>query len=198
MGKEVKSGTYREKLLDPRWQKKRLYILERDRWSCAYCGDTESTLHVHHKRYHRSVDPWDVPDSDLVTLCCKCHEMETSERREAEAELIEACRDSLSTENLRDVARCFRDVSPGVEGEVFDLFAGILQDADDRMCALAMMAVCERLAWKFSGVWGRIAGDVLAATNAVEGYDFDRLVECIGKARLPDGEQKIDTEGDVG
>jgi len=134
----------------------------------------------------------------LVTLCCKCHEMETSERREAEAELIEACRDSLSTENLRDVARCFRDVSPGVEGEVFDLFAGILQDADDRMCALAMMAVCERLAWKFSGVWGRIAGDVLAATNAVEGYDFDRLVECIGKARLPDGEQKIDTEGDVG
>lgn len=198
MGKEGKSGTYREKLLDPRWQKKRLEILERDGWTCAYCGDTESTLHVHHKRYRRNVDPWDVPDSDLVTLCCHCHEVETSDRRELEAELLDACRDSLSADNLRDLVRCFRGVSPGVEGGVFDLFRGILHDAEDRMCALAMMAVCERLAWKFSGAWGPIAGDVLAATNTVKGYDFDRLIECIGRARMAVGEQEIDTVRDVG
>jgi len=188
MGKEVKSGTYREKLLDPRWQKKRLYILERDKWSCVYCGDTENTLHVHHKRYRHSVDPWDVPDADLVTLCCRCHETETSERREAEAELIEACRDSLSAENLRDLAMCFRGVSPGVEGEVFDLFRGILHDAEDRMCALAMMAVCYRFDWKFSAVWEVIITDVLAAVNAVKEDDYAQLAKCIGKVRIADGE----------
>ncbi len=61
-----------------------------------------------------------------------------------------------------------------------------------------MMAVCYRFDWKFSAVWEVIIADVLAAVNAVKGYDFDRLAECIGKARMADGEQEIDTEGDVG
>ena len=30
---------YSEKLKDPRWQKKRLEILERDNFRCQYCGD---------------------------------------------------------------------------------------------------------------------------------------------------------------
>lgn len=30
---------YKEKLKDPRWQKKRLQIFERDDWCCQKCGD---------------------------------------------------------------------------------------------------------------------------------------------------------------
>jgi len=30
--------TYKEKLLDPRWQKKRLEVLERDGWACRALG----------------------------------------------------------------------------------------------------------------------------------------------------------------
>ncbi len=30
--------TYSEKLRDPRWQKKRLQIFERDGWKCRVCG----------------------------------------------------------------------------------------------------------------------------------------------------------------
>ena len=64
---------YKEKLLDPRWQKKRLHILERDSWACTLCGDNTTTLHVHHKSY--SGDPWDADNSKLTTLCASCHTM---------------------------------------------------------------------------------------------------------------------------
>jgi len=57
----------------PKWQKKRLHVLERDGWKCVACLDGSSTLHVHHKRYLG--DPWDVTDDDLQTLCERCHSM---------------------------------------------------------------------------------------------------------------------------
>lgn len=67
---------YSEKLRDPRWQKKRLQILERDEWACQRCGDTNSTLVVHHRRYLPDKEPWDYPDELLITLCKECHEYE--------------------------------------------------------------------------------------------------------------------------
>jgi len=65
--------TYSDKLKDPRWQKKRLEILERDEWECTNCGDGKSTLHIHHQYYEKSTDPWDYPDSCYTTLCETCH-----------------------------------------------------------------------------------------------------------------------------
>lgn len=63
--------TYAEKLKDPRWQRKRLEILERDGWACRRCTSTTKTLHVHHLKYGR--DPWSVDDALLITLCDACH-----------------------------------------------------------------------------------------------------------------------------
>jgi hypothetical protein len=63
--------TYSEKLKDPRWQKKRLAILNRDSWKCHYCGDEETTLHVHHLKYAK--EPWDAPLENLQTVCEHCH-----------------------------------------------------------------------------------------------------------------------------
>ena len=56
---------------DPRWQKRRLEIMERDGFACVACGDKESELHVHHKRYKGQ--PWQAKDDDMQTLCTKCH-----------------------------------------------------------------------------------------------------------------------------
>lgn len=67
--------TYAKKLKDPRWQKKRLEILNRDSFACMNCHDTEKTLHVHHTKYSIG-DPWDVPNEYLVTLCESCHQEE--------------------------------------------------------------------------------------------------------------------------
>jgi hypothetical protein len=64
--------SYSEKLKDPRWQKKRLEILERDQWMCRRCCDKTETLHVHHTQYRS--EPWDVPSEFLLTLCKECHD----------------------------------------------------------------------------------------------------------------------------
>lgn len=68
------SKAYFEKLKDPRWQKKRLETLERSGWSCEVCGDTEESLHVHHKQYFKGREPWDYEIGQLAVLCKCCHE----------------------------------------------------------------------------------------------------------------------------
>ena len=72
-----KKSNYAEKYKDPRWQKKRLEVLERDNWTCQICDDTKSTLHVHHRYYRKGRDIWDYPLRAFVTLCESCHENET-------------------------------------------------------------------------------------------------------------------------
>ena len=67
---------YKSKLLDPRWQKKRLEILNRDNWTCTICGCTGKTLHVHHKNYIYGSNPWEYTDTNFISLCNDCHETE--------------------------------------------------------------------------------------------------------------------------
>lgn len=65
--------SYSEKLKDPRWQKKRLEILNRDNFTCLLCSDTETELHINHLQY--SGEPWDAPNDCLETLCKDCHKL---------------------------------------------------------------------------------------------------------------------------
>jgi cytochrome c553 len=83
-----KQTPYQKKLLDPRWQKKRLETLQRDGWACQSCGDTESTLHVHHRRYLSGNEPWDIDSHLLVTLCDACHESEKAKMKENIGDLV--------------------------------------------------------------------------------------------------------------
>lgn len=69
--------SYWEMLRDPRWQQKRLKVMERDKWTCRDCGNKAGTFNVHHCYYVRGNAPWDYPDESLVTLCEKCHERRT-------------------------------------------------------------------------------------------------------------------------
>lgn len=77
-----KKEEYYEKLKDPRWQKKRLQILERDNFTCQFCDDKESTLHIHHK-YYEEIEPWEHDNSALITLCEDCHKKESANKKEA-------------------------------------------------------------------------------------------------------------------
>ena len=73
--------SYPELLQDPRWQRKRLEILERDGFECTNCGDTKASLHVHHQLYDwRS--PWEYENETLVTLCADCHKKQTALSRQ--------------------------------------------------------------------------------------------------------------------
>lgn len=57
---------------DPRWQRKRLKIMERDGWKCVACGASDKELHVHHLMYENEY--WDTPDKYLQALCFECHD----------------------------------------------------------------------------------------------------------------------------
>jgi hypothetical protein len=70
----MKKPTYAEQLKHPNWQRKRLEILGRDEFRCQVCYDDESTLHVHHKHYHKGRMAWEYEAHELVTLCENCHE----------------------------------------------------------------------------------------------------------------------------
>jgi len=65
-------SNYSDKLKSPLWQKKRLEIFNRDKFKCRLCGDTETTLHVHHKSYS-GADPWEISNKELITVCEHCH-----------------------------------------------------------------------------------------------------------------------------
>jgi len=57
----------------PKWQRKRLEIMERDAWRCVICHTEDKTLTVHHLLYHKGAKPWEYADEELVTLCQDCH-----------------------------------------------------------------------------------------------------------------------------
>lgn len=72
----MKHGSvYSEKLKSPKWQKKRLKIMERDNFTCRICGNKDETLNVHHICYDGG-EPWDTDDELLITLCETCHNNE--------------------------------------------------------------------------------------------------------------------------
>lgn len=66
---------YKESLKSPLWKEKRDIILARDGHTCRRCGSDAQA--VHHRYYlNRTTEPWDYPDSALLSLCHRCHERE--------------------------------------------------------------------------------------------------------------------------
>jgi|ERR1017187_6494803 5-methylcytosine-specific restriction endonuclease McrA len=64
---------YKDQIKNPLWQKKRLEILNRDSFTCQYCGDTEEQLQVHHTYYSFNKNIWEYENESLITLCSNCH-----------------------------------------------------------------------------------------------------------------------------
>lgn len=79
--------SYYEKLKDPRWQKKRLRVLDLADWKCEGCGANDKTLTVHHGYYRKGAEPWDYPDNTLWSLCEDCHVLAEENRHDAYLEL---------------------------------------------------------------------------------------------------------------
>lgn len=65
--------SYSDLLRDPRWQRKRLEIMQRDDFTCLECGDRTTTLNVHHTYYAKGRKPWEYENESLRTLCETCH-----------------------------------------------------------------------------------------------------------------------------
>ena len=65
--------SYRDQLLHPNWQRRRLEMLDRASFTCQDCGGTEATLHVHHKQYFKGRMAWEYSNDELAVLCADCH-----------------------------------------------------------------------------------------------------------------------------
>lgn len=72
----LNGNAYGAKLNDPRWQKVRLKVFERDDFACRCCGEDTLELHAHHSFYEAGRDPWDYPLDSIITYCHNCHEAE--------------------------------------------------------------------------------------------------------------------------
>lgn len=145
--------TYKEQLLHPNWQRKRLEMLDLAGFECSCCADKEKTLHVHHKRYIKGRMAWEYEASDLEVLCETCHKSTHSEKERLDlvlAELPSGCSAAIAAlvigffdEQLDDahwltvdesfaclgrVARVMQNVSTPDAMEVHDIFMQIGPD----------------------------------------------------------------------
>jgi len=109
---------YTDKLKDPRWQKKRLKILERDKWECKRCYNAESILHVHHRVYKKAKNPWDYTNDDLITLCEDCHKHERKSRPEYEQMLLSALREKFLADDIFSLTYGLLNLKPFNVSEV--------------------------------------------------------------------------------
>ena len=79
---------YSSQLRDPRWQKKRLVILEAAEWKCQRCRCETKELQCHHLIYRKGVNPWDYKDGEIVALCDDCHKGVSEIKARFEEELL--------------------------------------------------------------------------------------------------------------
>lgn len=130
--------TYSELLKDPRWQRKRLEILNRDEFRCQACMDSESTLHVHHKHYVKGRLPWEYEEFELVTLCESCHGDVDESELYKKILLAKLAADGPYSENsgLAMIAgwannRCGHDLSDWYERSPYSFVLGEVADLMD-------------------------------------------------------------------
>lgn len=86
---------------DPRWQKKRLELLERAGWKCEICGASEKELHAHHVIYRKDTAPWEYEDYEYRVLCDK-HHLEIEEQVKPAVLAMGTWMDPLVTMELVD------------------------------------------------------------------------------------------------
>lgn len=99
--KETTTGKYAALYRDPRWQKKRLEVMERDDFTCRSCGSKTKTLNVHHAYYEKGKKPWEYPSDVLITWCEDCHRENHATIKEIQAQLIQLGSGDL--ENLNNL-----------------------------------------------------------------------------------------------
>ena len=99
---EFMSKTYADKLRDPRWQKMRLLVMQRDSFCCRICLDGGTTLNVHHSYYGKGRNPWEYDSEHLVTLCEDCH----SHVEKTREEILRTMTWEIPIESLHRIATC--------------------------------------------------------------------------------------------
>lgn len=108
---------YSDKLRDPRWQKKRLEILEAAAFTCEDCGNKENELQVHHCFYAKGREPWEYNRNSLICVCVDCHLRREGIEFTIKSSLAAVCRFS-SVPTLENIAPFLCNTATGMDGFV--------------------------------------------------------------------------------
>lgn len=108
---------YLKKLRDPRWQKIRLQIFNRDGWKCRECGESGLELQIHHCKYFK--DPWDCPTIYLLSVCGGCHQ-----KRQNQEGFIRDAMAHLSLKQLEKVRTMLVGMAIGCPGCTTEMQGG--------------------------------------------------------------------------
>jgi 5-methylcytosine-specific restriction endonuclease McrA len=65
--------SYYELLKHPKWQRKRLEIMQAADFKCERCSADDITLNVHHTYHEKGKAPWEYPNTSLHCVCENCH-----------------------------------------------------------------------------------------------------------------------------
>ena len=108
---------YAKKLADPRWQRKRLEVMQTANWKCQICGDDKEELNVHHPDYSKGCEPWQY--DNLQCVCKTCHTInhatkwkllihakQVFEERESKLKQIEEYCNQRSEDHRKDPFNC--------------------------------------------------------------------------------------------
>lgn len=114
--------SYSEKLRDPRWQRKRLEVLNAHNFVCEDCGRRDQPLEIHHCYYIRGLDPWKYSGDLLMCLCDVCHEFRQGREEAMHVSLGQVLR-QISIDRLENVAwdmihDAIREAGLGIKTEV--------------------------------------------------------------------------------
>jgi hypothetical protein len=154
--------SYLELLQDPRWQRKRLEILNRDQWTCTNCGATSKTLHEHHAYYEKGIVPWDYPDESLTTYCVECHQ------------------------KAQDMLKLLhRQIGRIDSTDIYDLY-GFALGLESRSYPMVVLDVLNyEVAAGLGKCWDLSAEEVIAELDEgkIDGYRLDELAKSKGRVR---------------
>lgn len=89
---------------DPRWQKKRLQIMDRDNFCCISCKSKDKTLNVHHAvPYRKETKIWEYENDELKTLCEDCHKEISEVIKECTNIIMGSCHSSKSADLIHEI-----------------------------------------------------------------------------------------------
>ncbi len=121
MNNNNETSEFWKRYQDPRWQKKRLEVFQRDSFTCVECGAEDKALHVHHLSYEWDKDPWDYPVENFKTLCVDCHDMKKQCWKVMEQRILKWSRESLTTSELSVIYVFLTHAPPEEVTAIFDL-----------------------------------------------------------------------------
>lgn len=130
----MKKQNYSEQIKSPKWQKKRLEVLNLRGFKCEECGNEEQQLHIHHRVYIKNRQAWEYDNDIFQVLCSDCHE-KVHQKKEKVVEVKENIPeihrrilalidnwqsvDPRIAENIEFMLSIFRDINGDKEDFIF-------------------------------------------------------------------------------